>query len=139
MALTVLLVGMSILIVLSWFVTFVFGLDCGTRVEPEVLSPNGWYSARLVERNCGATTAFVTRVTINDRRARPGFLFGRSADVFVYRGLPVASSLRWMGPEDLLVSYRDCRAVYKQDGRWQGLRVTYRADCQPLPAIYSPQ
>lgn len=138
-ALAILLASVSMLIVLSMFVTFAFGPDCGTQVEPAVVSPDGWYAARLVERSCGATTAFVTHVTIADRRARPGFLFARSADVFVYRGLPAAASLRWMGSQDLLVEYRDCRVVYIQDSRWQDLRVAYRADCQPSRAIHRSQ
>jgi len=105
---------------------------CGDEVTGRAISPDGKWLAAVLVRNCGATTDFVTHVTIVEAKDEPD----DSGDVLVAEagGAPQAPKggpeirLRWLGPDRLLVGY-DARAeVFLQVVRRRGLTIDYRSE-----------
>jgi len=80
-------------------------------------------------RECGATTDFTTQVSID-----PGFVRGIGnafvADAYNggtrgHWGGPWAE-LKWIGPEDLLVSYDEQARVFTNNNIVHGVRISYQ-------------
>jgi hypothetical protein len=77
---------------------------CSDELVTEVPSPDRALTAAYFVRDCGATTDFVTAVSV--RRGR-GSYKDRSAQVFVVRGRHKVS-LAWTGPRTLVVECSGC-------------------------------
>jgi hypothetical protein len=99
---------------------------CGERYDRRAISPDKRYEAAVVERNCGATTDFVSFVRIEDRRA----LLVRNQDVMRIDG-SVWLTLVWSAPRHLIIEYPPGRApdasrTYGPPARWEDVTITIR-------------
>ena len=73
---------------------------CGEDTHGPAVSPDGRYEAAVIERNCGATTDYVTLLRMTDRRA----WIVKSQDVMqVNTSWPLVVS--WSGPRALTIEY----------------------------------
>jgi hypothetical protein len=105
---------------------------CPDRVVAERLSPDGKWTAAIVERRCGPEAPFFSRVNL--RPAGPlqrGFFSGRAATgtVFVVEQDAAGSgiSVVWSAPDELLVRCAHCspRFVHQRDQQWNKVTVRY--------------
>jgi hypothetical protein len=99
---------------------------CGEEYRGRVLSADARYEAAVVERNCGATTGYVTFVRLTDKRA----LLLRNSDIMMVEGSPQLV-LSWAGPRQLTIEYPIGRPpnpdrTYGPAARWEDVDVTIR-------------
>lgn len=103
--------------------------DCGEVARTEVESPGGKYIATLFERNCGATTGFVTHVNLrlrSDVFHSDGNGTIKDGEIFVVRGQP-AVTLTWSDQARLTVECTRClsESIFKQEKQWKDVAITY--------------
>ena len=77
-------------------------MTCEDEVVVESPSPKGPHSVRVLVRNCGATTPYVTLV-----QARSSGLLSRWTDIAQVIGRPVME-LRWSSVKTAVVAYGMC-------------------------------
>jgi hypothetical protein len=99
---------------------------CREEYSGQVASPDARYEVAVVERNCGATTGYLTYVRITDKRA----LLLRDRDLMMVEGSPDLR-LSWVGPRQLLIEYPIGRRpnpdrTYGPTARWEDVDVTMR-------------
>jgi len=101
----------------------VLGSCCANEVHSESVSPDGRYIASVIERNCGATTDYVTAVQI--RGARSAFSGRTWDDVFRVGGVATVR-LSWDGSNHLLVArpHRPSQ-TFAASSTWDDIRITY--------------
>jgi hypothetical protein len=110
---------------------------CGTDEVSRATSPDEALDAVVHVRNCGATTDFNTNVSIlraGDASNHPGNVFVAErggASLSPVGGVEV--TLRWLGPEHLLVTYDDRAEVFLQVIRHRGIRIDYRTSTAARP------
>jgi hypothetical protein len=104
---------------------------CGTEILAEAASQDAQIKAVLFLRNCGATTGYVTAVSLvspdeslgDDRQffrpARLGNVFRaeQAGDVVI----------RWQSPRELLISYSLDAKVHLQERSRGAISISYRA------------
>jgi hypothetical protein len=82
--------------------------SCNEAVEKQVASPGGEYLATLFERNCGATTGYVTHINLRlasdaDRPDTHGVI--NDGQVLVANGqMPI--EIRWIDGTNLVINVR---------------------------------
>lgn len=76
---------------------------CKDELKHEYTSPGGGHTARVVERNCGAMTHFLTLIELRERH----LLFSRSQDVFQADN-PHELKIAWQGENLLRIECLDC-------------------------------
>lgn len=90
------------------------------------MSPDGRYEAAIIERNCGATTDYVTLLRLTDRHA----WLVKSQDVMqVSTSWPLAVS--WSGPRALIVEYPARRPppldkTHGPPDHWEDVAITLK-------------
>jgi hypothetical protein len=101
---------------------------CADRVFSEVPSPDGRVIATLFERDCGATTNFVTSVSL--RASSKPFNRKRQGSVAQAKG-PQCISVRWRDNRHLAVTISKDAQVYKQDNDWRDVKIDYEDAASP--------
>jgi hypothetical protein len=89
-------------------------------------SPDGRYIATVFERNCGATTDYVT--AINIRPSDEPFDDGARHDVLSISGLPPVK-VEWAAPRALVIQLPTLlgkERLYGQSLFWRDVKITYR-------------
>jgi len=76
---------------------------CDDEVLSELRSPDGKYVASVMERNCGATTDYVSHVTV-----RPSDSMMRQGDDVLVVEYRQDIRLAWEGVDHLVVEFRSC-------------------------------
>jgi hypothetical protein len=95
--------------------------QCNDVVKKEASSPDAAYVATFFERNCGATTDYISIVSIRPRADR--FDAEKNDAVLVIRGrCPV--ELLW-GERVLRVSYTKPCALAKQVDTWRDVSLSF--------------
>jgi hypothetical protein len=97
---------------------------CGEDYDGRVISPDERYEAFVVERDCGATTGYVTYVRLKDRKA----LLVRHQDIMMIDG-SASLRLKWAGPRHLIIEYPpgrppDPRRTHGPPARWEDVDIT---------------
>lgn len=96
--------------------------ECEDVVKNELKSEDGRYAATVIERNCGATTDYVTALSLRPGTAR------RNPDedqvVFLVRGR-CEFGLAWR-EGNLEVSYPASCEVVEQVESWSGIRIRFK-------------
>ncbi len=102
---------------------------CGNRVTQRALAPDGRREAVVFVRDCGATTAFATHVTIG----APGEVPEGSSGLFVAtRGNAhpdwgdAEAHVEWTRPAHLTITRDALSQLFESDGSFDGGSVTYR-------------
>lgn len=96
---------------------------CDLEVRTRAKSPNGRYVATAYEKNCGATVAYLTEVTIEP-------VWGLTAPVrLIQVEQKQRIDLQWVNNGQLVVRCRTCTGRFVSSvNRWQGVTVQYRKD-----------
>jgi hypothetical protein len=103
---------------------------CGEKSKVEVISPGEKYLAVVFERNCGATTGFVSHV--NMRAHSDSFSVNPTGtitggQVFIIEGRPVIE-LVWKDETHLEIMCSECTAesTHKKEMSWNAVTISYR-------------
>ena len=105
---------------------------CGNEVVAETYSPGKQRKATVFRRDCGATDAFTTHVSITQAS---DVLSNASGNVFsadanhgeapaAAEGGPVVT-VAWDGDDALVIRYHPAARVFQQDRQVSGVRVRY--------------
>ena len=101
---------------------------CGNKVIREAASPDSDLKAVVFERDCGATTAFSTQISILDA----GDELSGSANTFVIDQGQLLdgwngpwASVKWVGPRSLEIRYDATARAFEQDSSVNGVAVSY--------------
>jgi hypothetical protein len=114
------------LLILAASTTLTMGCECENVPAREQASPDGQYVATVVERNCGATSDYLT--AINVRSQADPFEGDSADDVFMMWGLPPLE-ISWSGARQLLVGVPTLRGkekIYIREASWRDVTITYR-------------
>ena len=102
---------------------------CGNRLVSRLPSPDGMLEAVVYERDCGATTALSTHVSI----VQPGVFPVGAGNVFVASGGESHAEWRdleatavWTGTASLEVSYDGASRVSHEQQYLDGVAIIYR-------------
>jgi hypothetical protein len=106
------------------------GALCSEEMKHEVTSLDGKYVATLFERNCGATTDFVTHINLRPSEAKyraesSGNVI--DGEIFVVDGRPEIT-LIWTEAKTLSILSKlevDSRGIFKQEASWQDVIIRY--------------
>ena len=94
---------------------------CGDETKKEVSSPDGAYVAAFFERNCGATTDYVSIVTL--RRRGDQFNGDKDEAILVIDGsCPI--DLVWTG-RALAASYANSCSVVNRSPSWRDVTISF--------------
>lgn len=99
---------------------------CDDEIQGEAVSPNGKIAATVYVRGCGATTPFVTHLSL--RQAYRSFRGGDRDSIVFSRRNRGGVSLRWAGSERLAVT---CSVpalsenLYNQKPKWRSVEIVY--------------
>ena len=112
------------------FFAFIFcGNDacemCADETISEFASPDGTYVAHAYVRDCGATTSFVTHVTLH----HDSWFFGDSELlIFVAERRPDLT-MTWKDDSTLEIACAECDSeknqIFKQEFRWKNATISY--------------
>ena len=93
---------------------------CANTITSRTTSPNGDRDAVVFTRDCGATTAYSTQVTLTPAGAK---VPNQAGDVFV---VPDSTDVRleWLGSDTLLIRYRRTNPYLKAD-QVKGVTIRY--------------
>jgi len=126
-------ISVSVLVVVlagAYSVWSYFGLplfQCDNKVIKDLQSPDGEYSATVFERDCGATTSYVSVVSL--RKGASDF-DGDATDDFVFtmRG-PVEIDIQWVSPGSLVVQRPENKDdIFIEQSNWEDVSISYVAD-----------
>lgn len=104
---------------------------CGNTVVTRLPAPDGARTAVLFERNCGATTAFTTQISVLAQDAplpdAAGNAFsaqmGESSEAAPWGG--PAAAARWLDSSTLAISYDSWAEVFLAASRVAGAQIIY--------------
>jgi hypothetical protein len=113
------------------------GDPCGTELIHETLSQDGKVKAVLFLRNCGATTDYVTSVSLvspseNLTDDSTFFTPRRLGTIFRAKGV-VPASVAWRSPSELIITYARGAEVLLRQHVHGKIRVAYEETPQPTP------
>jgi hypothetical protein len=97
---------------------------CENRVISDVQAPSGNKGAIVFERSCGATTGFSTQVSVVNAFGTPksaGNVFRADSDHGVAKDMTV--TVRWSGPDQLVIRYPSSARIFKKETRVNGVAV----------------
>jgi hypothetical protein len=102
---------------------------CGETIKMEVSSPSATEVASVIERDCGATTDFVTHVNLrhSDKRlAVDGKGTITQGEVFTFSGR-AALELQWQSDTKFQIACDGCpeKYIFKRDQVWNGIELVY--------------
>ena len=111
-------IGLAVAIV-SRFVPPLY--SCVNEIRAEIPSPSGEHRAVVFRRNCGATTAFSTHVSVVPSSET---LPDQGGNLLVLDGEPDVEAT-WTRPEHLEVSYPRSSEVFYASGEARGVTATH--------------
>lgn len=94
------------------------------------------YFAQISETNGGATTGFITGVTLTNAKTfysnsvRLSAWSGNSSSVFIFDGSSLTIKISWLNQNTLKVAYSDCDKVYKKNKSWRDIKIVYEGQCE---------
>jgi hypothetical protein len=97
---------------------------CGNTASPAVRSPDGAMQALVFERDCGATTATSTQVSVIPREAE---LSNEAGNAFVIAHEPPIKPV-WKAPRTLEIHYRNSERVFLRERKIGGVAIRYVPD-----------
>jgi hypothetical protein len=104
---------------------------CGNQIIKEETAPDGRTRAVLFQRDCGATTAFSTQISIlkiGEALSGPGNVFvadtNHGAAAATDWGGPWADA-RWLSPSDLLITHDEKARIFKSEYHQSSINVTF--------------
>ena len=106
---------------------------CGEENKGEAYSPNGKYLARIYERNCGATTGFLTHVNLRSGRDYFNTVWAGTitqGQVFSI-GCNTEVNLVWSSDSHLEIQYHSCarpdesHKVFSKNEAWNNITISY--------------
>jgi hypothetical protein len=92
--------------------------ECDDKIMGKSVSPDGLSTATVSLINCGATTAFVSEVSLRTEGR------GDGDRVFVVKGDKV--DVEWTSNRDLSISYDRSDLIYRQAIVWDTMRISYK-------------
>jgi hypothetical protein len=106
---------------------------CSDRLLAQTDSPDGQWTAALLERRCGEDAPFLIHVNLRPagEPLRFGFFSGRAGEGEVFlteEDAPrITATLEWTAADELTIQCSRCRAglLRKSDGRWRSVRLRY--------------
>jgi hypothetical protein len=114
--------GLGAVICLVLVPRFLITGGCEDFVLTEVASPSGRVAATVFVRDCGATTAANTQVSL---RQRSGLLGRRrKTSLLVYEG-DKNLGISWEDENTLVVRLPPNAKVFRQEREWYGVRIEY--------------
>jgi hypothetical protein len=126
--------GSSVLVFIS-LTLLPIACSCVDQIRSDVPSPDGAYIAAFFERNCGATTDYVTHVSLR----RSDLPLSRSDDVLIME-FRQDITMRWLEPRRLLIEYRKCAndpgafRIRSVATSWRGVVIEHREGAAIDPA-----
>ena len=121
---TALVLVLAVLVVLIIYLCYLArDFPCENITEKEVLSLDGRYIATLFERNCGATTDFVTIVSIRDKDK--AFRPETDSRVLVIEGSSLVD-MHWVSQNTLTLKYNAHEPFLKNE-RWGDISIEHSA------------
>ncbi len=107
---------------------------CSEAALSETTSPDGQWTAAVMERRCGEESPFFIHVNLRPagQHVQPGYLSGRAEEGEVFlaeedtQDTPL--TLEWTAPGQLTIRCPTCRAssVQKRDEHWGPAAVRYQ-------------
>jgi hypothetical protein len=96
---------------------------CTHALKSELTSADGQLTARVFERNCGATTDYSSIVNLQNASDKPD---AKDGVLFVARG-QYAISVKWTNTRELLVSCPSCsrKDIFRQVGVVGDIDINY--------------
>lgn len=105
---------------------------CGNSPLSEIVSPSGQLKAVVFERNCGATTGFVTHLSITEAKSSlqddGGNVFAADTDhgrAPAGRGGGPEIRVVWLGERHLRVEHHALARIFKSRPEEKGVKVEY--------------
>jgi hypothetical protein len=98
---------------------------CGNTVVSESPSPDSALRAVVFERNCGATTAFTTHVSVLENGVT---LPDSVGNVFVADEYRIQTAARWSSPGTIEIRHDSRARVFKSEPAIGNVRVVYVVD-----------
>lgn len=123
------------LIIISPFVWIFIFAKITMSYSDRFYSPDQTYYAQISESNGGATTGFVTTITIVDAKSLFGFstIFssrtGDSKSVFATNGPLGSINANWVN-NNLIIKFNTCTEEYgSRINRWRNINISYQGEC----------
>ncbi len=101
---------------------------CGETIRTEVKSPDERYVATVFERNCGATTPYVTHVNLREspeelRASSSGTVV--DGEIYTVRGQPQLK-LTWSSDSSISIETIGGEEILGRESIWKEVKVTYK-------------
>ena len=111
-----------LVILIALFVTSCDSL-CGNEIKDEVISPTGKYIAIIFERNCGATTPYISIVSLrfSDMKFDPE---DKNNWIFEIKGQS-AIEVDWVAINKLKISFTGTGASPNKNEKWKNVVISY--------------
>lgn len=114
---------------------------CSDQVVSSSTSPDGRWTASVMEARCGETSPFLTHVNLRpaNESIKLGYFSGKADDGEMFLLEQDAQSanvtLTWTAPNRLAVSCNHCQVVYlrKRLEHWQDVTISYFLDTTKSP------
>ena len=121
------LLVICVALVLASFSTTACSSACGNRIVERIASPDKTKTLYIFERDCGATTDFVTHVAVLDYSS--SFDNSTVSNVFAAdsnRGkVDLTVRARWISPSTVKITYPSGSRVYNRAADANGVHVSY--------------
>jgi hypothetical protein len=103
---------------------------CRNDEVVRVQAPDGLHVAIMFQRDCGATTAFSTQISVVPARGQ----ISGSGNAFVADGGHAAvrdgaspwAEMRWLDKDHLLIRFAAGARIFEQAGEVSGVRIRYQ-------------
>ncbi len=133
--LLVLVKFLFLIILAPIFWLFIFNTLTVTS-SPKIYSLDKAYYTQVSESNGGATTGFVTSVSIID--ASTPFNFsqfisfrrGTAKSIFATNGSIKSIQIKWINRNELNVAFNNCDEEYYRDATWKDIKISYEGSCE---------
>jgi hypothetical protein len=105
------------------------------KYSDKVFSPDGTYYTQVSETNGGATTGFISGVTLINAKSiwsdsvRLSGWSGNGYTIFAFNGSGDSINAVWLNSRTLEINYTDCTKIYRQDKSWKHITVLYSGKC----------
>ena len=107
--------------------------SCDNRLVPRYRSPDDKYEMVLFQRDCGATTGFLSQISIlkagKELPRRKGNIFiaddGDKRMPFGAWGGPLIE-IKWTANDDVLVEYPEGSRVFLNEKQYEKVHIAYR-------------
>lgn len=107
-----------------FIVQFMSGF-CANTLHSQIYSPNQKHKVVAFQRDCGATTAYSTQISILD--ADDKFTNSMSGNIFRVKGIPgdLIKSITWSDDQNIQIQHSRSSQVYEQKTSYGWLSPIY--------------